>query len=246
MISVPETQTTIFDQGEEEATPKKVAPLWIVGLCTLSGLSFLAVTIMLVIYLGIAERLGRLEQKPVVVQVGKNSELVPTEAITPEENVREFVKETIPNLFSLSKFVDKSIHPSGVDPGKRVNNELIPTTVFIFAQNWHPAARPGFFQGIAELKPEGFAQGVSLELKIDRIESVTEVDGGWEVILRSTLITRNPQGIATKARSFDRKIFLIEVVPPKKTTETNPLLAMLNLSLGRGLQIMDMPKLIEG
>lgn len=243
MISIPKT---IFDQGEAEATPKKIAPAWILGLCALTGFSTLVVIILAVQYFGIGSRLERLEKQPVVIQVGKNSELMPTEPVTPEQNVREFVRETIPMLFTLSKVVDKHIHPSGIDPGVRIGSQYIPTTVYIAAQTWHPAAREGFFQGIADLIPEGFSQGTWVELKIDAIESITQVEGGWEVILRSTLITRTPKGIATQARSFDRKILLTAVVPPKKTTETNPLQSMINLSLGRGLQIVDMPALIEG
>lgn len=239
-------QKNIFNQGEAEATPKKIAPKWIIGLCVLTGLKTLVLLVLAVQYFNIGSRLGTLEKQPVVVQVGKNSDLVPTEVVTPEQNVREFVRETIPMLFTLSKLVDKQINPSGIDPGVRVGHQAIPTTVFIASQTWHPAARNGFYQGIVDLKPEGFEQGNWLELKIDDIESVTQVEGGWEVILRSTLITRTPKGVATQARSFDRKIFLTAVVPPKKTTETNPLQAMINLSLGRGLQIMDMPALIEG
>lgn len=243
MISIPKT---IFEQGEAEATPKKIAPAWILGLCALTGLTSLLVIILAVQYFSIGSRLETLEKQPVVIQVGKNSDLVPIEAVTPEQNVREFVRETVPMLFTLSKIVDKHIHPSGIDPGIRIGSQFIPTTVYIAAQTWHPAAREGFFQGIVELKPNGFDQGTWLELKIDDIETITQVEGGWEVILRSTLITRTPKGVATQARSFDRKIFLTEVVPPKKTTETNPLQAMINLSLGRGLQIVDMPALIEG
>lgn len=240
------TSKTIFDQGEAEATPKKIAPKWILGLCALTGFSTLLVILLAVQYFTIGSRLERLEKQPVVIQVGKNSDLVPIEAVTPEENVREFVRETVPMLFTLTKFVDRHIHPSGIDPGKQIGNQYIPTTVYIASQTWHPAARQGFYQGIAELIPEGFNQGTWLELKIDDIESITQVEGGWEVLLRSTLITRTREGVATKARSFDRKIFLTEVVPPKKTTETNSLQAMINLSLGRGLQIVDMPALIEG
>ena len=243
MISISKT---IFDQGEDEATPKRIAPAWIIGLCAVTGLSTLVIIMIAVQYFTIGSRLERLEKQPVVVQVGKNSDLVPIEAVTPEQNVREFVRETIPMLFTLTKFVDKHIHPSGVDPGKQVGNQYIPTTVYIASQTWHPAARQGFYQGIADLIPEGFSQGNWVELKIDAIESISQVEGGWEVMLRSTLITRTREGLATKARSFDRKIFLTEVVPPKKTTETNPLQSMINLSLGRGLQIMDMPALIEG
>lgn len=236
----------VFDQGEAEATPKKIAPKWIIGLCLLTGFSTLVVLILSVQYFNIGKRLETLEKQPIVLQVGKNSDLVPTEVVTPEQNVREFVRETIPMLFTLSKLVDKQINPSGLDPGVKVGHETIPTTVFIASQTWHPAARNGFYQGIVELKPEGFEQGNWLELKIDSIESVDQVEGGWEVVLRSTLITRTPKGVATQARSFDRQITLSEVVPPKKTTETNPLQAMINLSLGRGLQIIDMPALIEG
>lgn len=239
-------QDNVFNQGEAEATPKKIAPKWIMGLCALTGFSTLVVSILAVQYVSIGTRLERLEKQPVVVQVGKNSDLVPTTEVTPEQNVREFVRETIPMLFTLSKLVDKQINPSGLDPGVKVGHQTIPTTVFIASQTWHPAARNGFYQGIVDLKPDGFEQGHWLELKIDDIESVTQRDGGWEVIFRSTLITRTPKGVAIKARSFDRKIFLTAVVPPKKTTETNPLQAMINLSLGRGLQIMDMPALIEG
>lgn len=243
MVSI---QERIFDQGEEAATPKQIAPNWILGLCALTGLTLMIVFALLVRDFKTSSRLERLEKQPVVLQVGKNSDLVPTQVVTPEENVREFVRETIPMLFTLSKLVDKQIHPSGIDPGQKVNNQYVPTTVFIASQTWHPAARPGFYQGIAELIPQGFEQGTWLELKIDDIESIARTDGGWEVLLRSTLITRTPKGVATQARSFDRKIFLTEVVPPKKTTETNPLQSMINLSMGRGLQIMDMPALIEG
>lgn len=163
MISIPET---IFDQGEAEATPKQIAPAWIMGLCALVGFTAVVVIVLAFQYFSIGSRLERLEKQPVVIQVGKNSDLVPTEPVTPEQNVREFVRETIPMLFTLSKAVDKHIHPSGIDPGVRMGSQSIPTTVYIAAQTWHPAAREGFFQGIADLIPEGFSQAPGLNSKL--------------------------------------------------------------------------------
>ncbi|BDM83176.1 hypothetical protein [Acaryochloris marina] len=192
---------------------------------------------------GLRRQVETLEARPVVVQAGQNQELVNVEAVDPRNNMRNFVEESLPLLFLLSKRVPEEIIPGGLDEGIDLHDigripSIVHASSFILSSEYQPT----FLAGIPNLMPEDYEHGGSKVLRVNRTATpkpVKDEPGHWRIYTQATLYQFDAQQKPVQARTFNRDVYVRPVSPPKSSATLTPVQALINATRNRGYEIYD-------
>lgn len=233
----------VFDKAV--ASPRQIRPktVWLGIILIILATVALSYGLINLRISSVEGRLDQLANRPIVVQFGKNAELVKVEPVSPSENVEEFVQEVLPPMFAWSKKVLPEVHPSGIDPGRDTKYGKLPTLIFYYTNALDTRYRNIFRKNIANYKPEKFEQGEATLFRIERLVKPRKVEEGWEVDVYADLITLDVDDVAYMSEPFNSTIHIKEILPPKHNSAFTPIEEAFVAVQKRGLIITRISKL---
>lgn len=236
-------RVNVFDKAV--ASPRQIRPkaVWLGIILVILATVALSYGLINLRISSVEGRLDQLANRPIVVQFGKNAELVKVEPVSPSENVEEFVQEVLPPMFAWSKKVLPEVHPTGIDPGRDTKYGKLPTLIFYYTNALEIRYRNVFRKNIANYKPEKFEQGEATLLRIERLVKPRQTEEGWEVDVYADLITLDVDDVAYMSEPFNSTIHIKEILPPKHNASFTPIEEAFVAVQKRGLIITRIAKL---
>lgn len=185
-------------------------------------------------------------QRP-VIQVGADKMLFNAKEVSPEENMTELIKSSLPLLLSSTKYIPKALDAKcNADPqcfetedkGRKAFGHRVGTIQFTASFILSVEYQPVFLKKAAASKPKKFQSGATKEYRITSIGEPKRIGPqSYTIEVKGGLFEIDSEGNPVRAFRDDRLVYLSKTTRPSPK-EHSTLLQQLILSIrDRGYEI---------